>query len=885
MAEWKPGWFARLFKGAGSWQLSLDGGRLRVDGIAQPFSADVINVRRLDTDKSTKTVGIALASGENTVLTGLTRNAVREVRIAFDFQLQERQNALKLLSIASAHGADAAKWWTQVRVLLEGQRWADQDSVSALEKIRPDVSAWTEAEKNPVLVDELFKKPKAEWSAVTACRTMRLAEHVRQRNEDFLKWESRELAEYFNTVEKSPLTPEQIRASVCFDNRVRVIASAGSGKTSTMVGRAGYAIHRGIAQPAEVLALAFNNKAAAELSDRFKDRLGDDGAAVASSTFHAFGLRVIGEATGRKPSTPDDLVHDNGIGRMSKTVDGLRDSDPRFRRDWDLFRLVLGRPLADFGEDVDIERSDRTTGKSGFGTLDGKVVKSQEEVMIANWLFINGVNYEYERPYSQDVADAGHRQYEPDFYYPDIDTWHEHWALGADGNPAPQFEGYAESMDWRRQTHTRFGTRLIETTSASIRDGSGFDHLEAELRRLGVELEENPYREAPGEEPISDRKMVELVRSFLVHVKGNKLSLEQLKRRAGNGIRERLFLKLFDTIAVEWDRRLKSEGKIDFEDMLNLATDHIEAGRWQSPYRLVMVDEMQDTSASRAALVRSLLKSSGTYLYAVGDDWQSINRFAGSDLGVMTRFDDWFGQSTTIWLSRTFRSPQSLCDVAGDFVTKNPAQIVKQVSSSADDADESILAVSVRDRDQYDPTLRQYLYSLDADCDRRTSVLVLGRYNYLRDNAEGSLNGNYSNLEIEFSTVHAAKGKEADYIVVLGLERFGFPSAIEDDPLLQLAVVARDPYPFAEDRRLFYVALTRARRSALLMTVSGRESPFLLELVSSNQVAVRNVDGESISPVICPKCNKRTMTLRTGKFGDFYGCTGFPLCKGTKKAV
>jgi DNA helicase-4 len=137
--------------------------------------------------------------------------------------------------------------------------------------------------------------------AVDACRATDLPEWAARRNEAFLESEKGELADFFRTVEKSPLTEEQTRATVCFDNRVRVVAAAGSGKTSTMVARAGYAIRRKIAQPTEILALAFNRKAAGELSDRLVSRLGDDGASVASSTFHSFGLRIIGEATGRKP--------------------------------------------------------------------------------------------------------------------------------------------------------------------------------------------------------------------------------------------------------------------------------------------------------------------------------------------------------------------------------------------------------------------------------------------------------------------------------------------------------------------------------------------------------------------------------------------------------
>lgn len=883
MTEWKPGWWARAFRGAGSWVLSIREGRLRVCGIPREVDADVIDVLGLQADEASGQLIVTLVHGTETVLNGLSRRAVREVAAAYHSELDERRHLAALLAKAEEQGDAASLWWSRVRDVMDRLRWADQDTIAALQGSRPDVAVWLAVDSDPRLSGLPKGKREDQRAAVDACRTTDLSKWAAQRNEAFLEWEKNELADFFRKVEKSPLTEEQTRATVCFDNRVRVIAAAGSGKTSTMVARAGYAIRRNIAQPTEILALAFNKKAAGELSERLVSRLGDEGASVASSTFHAFGLRVVGEATGRKPSVPDDITNGNGIGRLAAIVDGLRDRDPAFRRDWDLFRLVFGRQLPDLGDEEEPERWDRNTGINGFGTLAGEVVKSQEEVMIANWLFLNGVRYEYERPYAHDVADAHHRQYQPDFYYPDIDVWHEHWALGSDGNPPPHFDGYAESMAWRRQTHTRYSTRLIETTSATIRDGSGFEHLEQELRRHGIQLEEDPYREAPGEPPISDHAMVALMRSFMAHAKGNRLTPDVLTQRAGRTLRARLFTRLYGVILAEWDRQLRAAGQIDFEDMLNLATDHVESGRWTSPYRLVMVDEMQDTSSARAALVRALMKTPGNYLYAVGDDWQSINRFAGSDLSVMTRFDHWFGTASTIWLDRTFRSPQSLCDVAGGFVMKNPNQISKNVRSSAPEAGETVCAVSVRERSHYGSAVRQYLKTLDSELTEPATVLLLGRYSRSKDDVTSALEARYANLTIEFNTVHASKGKEADYVVVLGLERNGFPSIVEDDALLQLAMSAPDSYPHAEERRLFYVALTRAKRSALLVTRAGRESAFLLELVGDRVVKIRSATGNDITPVVCPKCKKHTMRERKGRYGRFFGCAGYPTCKGTMK--
>ena len=241
--------------------------------------------------------------------------------------------------------------------------------------------------------------------------------------------------------------------------------------------------------------LAFNKKAAQELRDRVQRRVGARGDEVTASTFHAFGLRVIGEATGRRPRVPRGLGGEGeGETVLEQVVDALRDRDLGFRLQWDLFRLVFGRPLAEFGDVEEFEAWDRDSGRSGFRTLNGEVVKSREELMLANWLFYNGVSYEYERDYEHRHRDPLHGQYRPDFYYPDIDTYHEHWALGRDGKPPPQFTDYC---GWGRAgSGTPTGparTPLLETTSATVRDGTAFDYLaDGTDQTAGITLRPNP---------------------------------------------------------------------------------------------------------------------------------------------------------------------------------------------------------------------------------------------------------------------------------------------------------------------------------------------------------------------------------------------------------
>lgn len=465
----------------------------------------------------------------------------------------------------------------------------------------------------PELTAFLATQPASLLQAIHTWEHTDIPTWVAERNQRFLflAAERIHMKDFFDEIEKSPLTEEQITSVAMCDNSVRVIAAAGSGKTSTMVARAGYTLARGIAEPGQILMLAFNKAAAAELHQRVVERLqihALEGEQIKATTFHSFGLEVIGQATGRKPRVPGDLVDLNGAKRMERVIDRLRDRDETFRRTWDLFRLVFGQPLSDFGAPSRPEDHDKITGIRGYRTLNDEVVKSQEERLIANWLFYHGVRYEYERPYEVNTATARYGQYHPDFYYPDIDAYHEHWAIGRDGNPPPTFKGYREGMRWKQQMHQAHGTTLLETTSASVRDGSGFDYLGTQLRAHGLVIDDSYHeiQHIPGRAPIADASIIRLFRTVLAPAKSNQLSSVDLRERATPTtgripIRTELFLQLYQTIHQEWQRQLAAANQVDFDDMLNQASEIIESGRWANPYTMVLVDEMQDSSCAEGA--------------------------------------------------------------------------------------------------------------------------------------------------------------------------------------------------------------------------------------------------------------------------------------------
>ncbi|MBC7761747.1 MAG: UvrD-helicase domain-containing protein [Candidatus Saccharibacteria bacterium] len=522
------------------------------------------------------------------------------------------------------------------------------------------------------------------------------------------------------------------------------------------------------------------------------------------------------------------------------------------------------------------------------------MVKSQGERLIADWLFLNDVKYEYERPYAVDVASADHSQYRPDFYYPEVPAWHEHWAVGYDGKPPAEFVGYEESMQWKRELHAAQGTVLVETTWAEIINLRGFEALADDLAALGVKLDWNPDRPIPGARPMMHEELARLMRTFMAHVKSNSLDRSAIEAKLETAprylrsYRTTLFLDIYWAIHGEWESRLAQDGSVDFEDMLVTAAEHIEAGRATPDFDLILVDEFQDASQARARLVAGLVNPAGKYLLAVGDDWQSINRFAGADISVMTDFERWFGRGHILRLQTTFRCTQQICDVSSAFISKNPTQIAKQVSS-VHVGGEPVLLMYVPPGSTVGDTIRIWLDEL-AERNARGEVVakrgsavtvnVLGRYRFDRD-LMPSWKG--AGIEVTFRTVHGSKGLEADYVILPNMTRgtYGFPSQIADDPILSLAMGEPEAFAHSEERRHFYVALTRARRQVILIGSPGKESPFLVELMTDNLITV-DPNGY-VPPVVCPRCKEGTMAKRAGPYGEFLGCTAFPKCRHTQQ--
>lgn len=700
----------------------------------------------------------------------------------------------------------------------------------------------------------------------------------------------------FETLESSPLTQEQRTAVVCFDRRLMLVAAAGSGKSATMVAKAAYAIEAGIVKPHEILMLAFNRAAAEELRERMDKRLAhlpgyED---ITSWTFHRFGLDVIGKASGEKPRPAPWLDNGQDLEKVVSIISALSKTSPEFYLSLMLLKFVFAKPLAKFGAKEVGPDVDATSGAAGFRTLKGDIVKSGEELLIADWLFFNGVNYEYEPRYKYETATSTHSQYFPDFYYPDIDLYHEHFALNAHGQAPAHFKDYVDGVEWKRKLHAEKGTELFETTSHTLRSGQGLRDLEQALTSRGITLDPDPGRVPEGRPVLENEVIASILRSLMQHAKGNQLGIPELERRAArlDAIRAPLFVSIYEKVLEAWEADLRAVRAVDYDDMINLAIEHAESGAYRSPYKLILADEYQDSSFARARLLRAVTTHPESFLCVVGDDWQSINRFAGADVGVMRSFTEFFGGGTTLFLSRTFRCPEQICKVSSDFVQANPVQIAKQVNTASTVTGNSLQCFAAGKLSDIPALLERDLIKIVARVSqswtgsRKPSVMVLGRYKKDRP-------GNWPALEricggaidLVFTTVHSSKGGEADYVLLVNViqGRNGFPSEIQDDPILQIATPEAEEFPFAEERRLFYVALTRAKRGIFIYTLADRPSVFLTELQRAGALTIQSSSGESLEFNPCPKCGSGFKTLKSGKYSQFFGCSRYPKCDWTLK--
>ena len=764
-------------------------------------------------------------------------------------------------------------------------------------------------------------------------RFSNLSRELRHLKEQSLTEESRRLDPLFSDIDGKSLDDPQRRVVLSDEGRTLVLAGAGSGKTLTIAGKVKYLCEEKKVDPKEILLIAFTRKSAEEMTNRIKGKLSIP---VEATTFHKLGLDILTEHTGRRPEVSEE--EETFVTEYFNKQ--LPENPKQIKKLMRFFSFYLQIPpdlerFDSLGEAYEYEKhSDLETLKSKYDegrylakakavskdkmkTLQNEKVKSLDEVTIANYLFLNGIQYEYERPYPFKSPDASHGAYHPDFYLPEYDLYLEHFGINKDGklpwlSPIEE-KKYLEEMKWKRSFHKEHNTILLETYSYLSSEGRLLEVLEKKLKKKGVTFKEPDFSDlfhrvyqSKSEKYLSE--FIKLCTTFLVLFKSGGYTEEALEHFANQGgilskqfhkKRRDLFLEIMSPIIKAYNRHLEEKGAIDFSDMILKATKIVESGGSVKPYRWIIIDEFQDISRSRYLLISALLKRTGAKLLCVGDDWQSIYRFAGSDLGLFTHFEEYFGKATTLRLERTYRNSQELIDIAGSFVTKNPEQLKKSLLS---DRRLSYPVTFLYFQDSPFLTLQKALNKIIKEFGKEKSVLLLGRTTYdlellkacsfLRVHHSGLCEYRLSpDTPIQFLTVHKAKGLEADNVILLNFEdaTLGFPNKIADDPLLGLVLSRSEDYSFAEERRLLYVALTRTRNRIFILVNEKKPSAFLKDFEGLPSVfMLKNKQGREDVPVIaCPHCKSGHLITRKNSSNNryFLSCSNYPYCNYSIKEL
>ena len=699
---------------------------------------------------------------------------------------------------------------------------------------------------------------------------------VKQHNETVINHILDTHKDFFDHCLKYPLDKQQRRSIVSEEDNCLVVSSAGSGKTSSIVGKVKYLTEiKGIA-PQRILLISYTNKAAAELTERMATN------GLKGYTFHKLALDIIGKETGIKPSICDNtdalfveiyhnLLKDSAFKKsiVEYFIDYTTDA-----ADWEKRKSERREQLSEL-KDVQL--------KAMFPDMDGKTiyVRSEQEQKICFVLSSLGVKFRYEEAYEHQLADEMHSQYRPDFsIYFDKEgetkrIYLEHFGVDKHGLVPAWFakdknityeeanQKYNDGITWKKAAHEKFGTQLLVTSSADFHYSDIKDKLRKLLGDAGVPIQEKTDEELydlvlpKGSK--QEKAFIRLVVTFATLVKSSCKSLNEVLKQAYKANDERsvfIIENIFQPVYERYIQALSESKQIDFTDAILKAT---EICRTSHPveYDYIIVDEFQDISVDRYNFLKALREGNPpAKLYCVGDDWQSIYRFSGSDMALFNQFPEYFGATEINKIETTYRFGEPLVALSSQFIQRNKAQIQKNICPFSAEV-KTELEFHPYERRDYCNTIGQLIASIPSD----KSVFLLGRYSfddyYLSFMYQSIKEGNrfyyvIGGRKIEFLTVHKSKGLEADYVILLQCNKdtYGFPSLVSDDPVLSYVLTKSDQFPFGEERRLFYVAITRAKMKTLVLYDRRFPSVFVDEFLHPEKISEESYEKH-------PNANKR----------------------------
>lgn len=700
-----------------------------------------------------------------------------------------------------------------------------------------------------------FRPPQPLLNALD--EWMRLPDIVTRHNERITTSLLATHKEFFDHCLTYPLDEQQRRSILSEEENCLVVSSAGSGKTSSIVGKVKYLTEIRHVPADKILLISYTRKAANELSER----IGTVG--LQGFTFHKLAIDIIGKASGKKPSVCDntDALIVSLYRRMTQEKDFCRKVVKYFI---DYSQRCTATEKAEEQARQQLAEEKKVRLKALLPDMDGNAiyVRSKQEQTLCFILSGLGVRFRYEEPYKYPLADETHVQYRPDFsihfikdgqprrIYLELFGINEHeevplWFAKDKGITLEEANRqYNDGIAWKRAAHEKFGTTLLEITSADFRYNDVRSKVKAKLQAAGVPLHEKTdeelYQAILPEGSKREKIFIRLAATFIALLKSNCRTINEVLADARSKNDERSIFVVAGIMKPLYERytaELRQRGEMDFTDLISEATRLVRECR-PVGYEHIIVDEFQDISVDRYRFLQALREGMPpARLYCVGDDWQSIYRFSGSDIALFNDFSRYFGHTDVCRIETTYRFGEPLVGLSSRFIQRNSIQLTKDIHPFNHNLCTDLTFCPYNAAD-YLRVFEQAVASVPAG----QSVYLLGRYSFddihlsraYRSVKEGEhFYYLVSGRRLEFLTVHRSKGLEADYVILLQCNKgaFGFPSNVSDDAVLNLVLTESDAFPYGEERRLFYVAITRAKKRTIVLYDNRQPSVFVTEFL------------------------------------------------------
>lgn len=689
------------------------------------------------------------------------------------------------------------------------------------------------------------------------------------------------------------LNEKQKNAVLSDAKRVLVLAGAGSGKTKTVIAKLLYLVAEKNVKPTSVLAITFTKNAANEMIDRLivssennseyeefisskthsvpqkdekrKEKLKSDSwiSKLTIRTIHSLCYKILRENGNSVFDSKFKLIVDDNTaaGDFSKSLT-LSDEKPKDILHKSLIELCsnrnyilsLKRYILDYY--VQFEKENKEFGgktfqqKRTYTTLNNEEVKSKSERDIADWLYRHNIYYKYEP-----IVNFSEFDFRPDFHIPQADLFLEH------------VSNLSHPMGDKEWQFHKGGRNFVKTYEALMNNSSLFnlamDRIvkgkisEGKIEQIALNFEEEfkNYHDKID-------KFLRDVNRLMSMMKSDYIDTDLLLEKAAQNPHERvrMFYELAIPIINKYKAYCVDKSYMDFDDLVIhaiklLETNQVVRSHYQNLYKFIMVDEFQDVNGLQVKLL-NLLTSKESQLFCVGDDWQSIYGFRGSDVSYILNFENQYENAEIHKLDINYRSNQSIVGASNEVIKNNKNQLLKNVSAY-NKAPSKIELYSAKDiKDDGVHFLVQKVKDLYKKGFGKNDILVLFRRSKMFDPFNQKLKEN--NLQVSSKTIHASKGLEAKAVFIIGLTEGsgGFPDIWLDDAIFKVVKDLQRDVLLEEERRLFYVAMTRAKDELYLITQLGNESSFVEEIPISFYSLNKPTFKEIISSISkCEKCN------------------------------